>query len=73
MCTQKLDVMYYEDDTATWKYLESLVEQTPDIYGRELQHALFVAYNIDVDVSTITRALHRRGFTRKKVGFFSFY
>ncbi|KAF8954675.1 Homeodomain-like protein [Flammula alnicola] len=50
-------------------YLESLVERTPDIYGRELQYALFVAYNVDVDVSTITRALHRRGFTRKKVSF----
>ncbi|KAF8811482.1 hypothetical protein BYT27DRAFT_7023783, partial [Phlegmacium glaucopus] len=48
-------------------YLESLVEQTPDIYGRELQYALFVAYNVDVDVSTIIRTLHRRGFTRKKV------
>ena len=49
--------------------MEGLVEQTPDIYGIELQYALFVAYNVDVDVSTITRALHRRGFTWKKVHF----
>lgn len=53
--------------TYTWKYLESLVEKTPDIYGGELQYALLVAFNIDVDVSTIRRALHRRGFTYKKV------
>ncbi|KAF8803807.1 hypothetical protein BYT27DRAFT_7108568 [Phlegmacium glaucopus] len=49
-------------------YLESLVERTPDIYGKELQYALFAAYNVDVDISTITRALHRRGFTRKQGG-----
>ncbi|KAF8805110.1 hypothetical protein BYT27DRAFT_7224881 [Phlegmacium glaucopus] len=48
-------------------YLESLIEQRPDIYMKELQHALFVAYNVEVDGSNITRALHRRGFTRKKV------
>ena len=59
----------YCDDAATWKYIESLVEQTPDIYGGELQYALFAAYNVDVDVSTIMRALRRRGFTQKKVGF----
>ena len=62
-------MIYVLSDAANLKYLESLVEQTPDIYGRELQFALFVAYNVDVDVSTIMRALHRRGFTQKKVGF----
>ena len=51
-------------------YLWKGVEQTPDIYGRELQYALFVTYNVDVDVSTIIRTLHRHGFTRKKVGFY---
>lgn len=59
----------YCNDTATWKYMEGLIEQTPDIYGVELQHALFAAYNVDVDVSTITRALRRRGFTQKIVRF----
>ena len=49
------------------QYLENLVEQRSDIYMKELQHALFAAYNVEVDGSTITRALHRRGFTRKTI------
>jgi len=47
--------------------LENLVEQQPDIYAKELQHALFTAYDVEVDATTITRALRRQGFTRKKV------
>jgi hypothetical protein len=43
------------------------VEKQPDIYARELQHALFVAYDVKVDTTTITRALHRHGFTRKNI------
>ncbi|KIJ91793.1 hypothetical protein K443DRAFT_75422, partial [Laccaria amethystina LaAM-08-1] len=48
-------------------YLESLVEKQPDIYARELQHALFMAYDVEVDTTTITRALHRHGFTCKNI------
>jgi hypothetical protein len=44
-----------------------LVERKPDIYAKELKHALYIAYGTDVDVATIIRALHRQGFTRKKV------
>jgi hypothetical protein len=49
------------------QYLKSLIEQRPDIYTRELKAALFKAYEVEVDGSTITRELHWRGFTRKKV------
>ncbi|EDQ98175.1 uncharacterized protein LACBIDRAFT_336207 [Laccaria bicolor S238N-H82] len=49
------------------EYLESLIEQRPDIYVTELQNALFVTYGAEVDASTITQTLYRRGFTRKKV------
>ena len=49
------------------QYLESLVEQRPDIYTRELKAALFKAYEVEVDGSTITQELHQCGFTRKKV------
>ncbi|PPQ97475.1 hypothetical protein CVT26_002823 [Gymnopilus dilepis] len=48
-------------------YLESLVEQQPDIYVHELQDALFKAYEKHVDGKTITRALRRQGLTRKTV------
>ena len=50
------------------QYLESVIERRPDAYAKELRHALFIAYNIDVNETTITRTLQRRGFTRKKVG-----
>ncbi|KAF8055895.1 hypothetical protein FPV67DRAFT_1433604, partial [Lyophyllum atratum] len=38
-------------------YLEGLVEHTPDIYLRELQNALFKAFEVDVDERTISRSL----------------
>ena len=34
---------------------------------QEMKNALFIAYNVEVDETTITRALRKRGFTRKKV------
>lgn len=49
------------------QFLESLVEQRPDIYLNELQRAIFVVYDTDVSVKTIERALRNCGFTRKKV------
>jgi hypothetical protein len=59
----------------TPKLIVSMTQKlgTPDIHRKELQYALFVAYNVDIEVSTITRVLYRRGFTRKKVGFFYYY
>ncbi|KIJ92814.1 hypothetical protein K443DRAFT_67220, partial [Laccaria amethystina LaAM-08-1] len=48
-------------------YLESLVEKQPDIYARELQHTLFMAYDVEVDTTTITRTLHRCGFSYKNI------
>ena len=55
------------------QYLESLIEQRPDTYAKELQYALYTAYDVVVDVATITRALHNRGFTRKKVCWYLLY
>ncbi|KAH7910742.1 hypothetical protein BJ138DRAFT_1101579 [Hygrophoropsis aurantiaca] len=37
------------------------------MYLAELRDALLTARGIDVDESTISRTLHRRGFSRKKV------
>ena len=50
------------------KYLESLLERTPDLYLRELQKDLAVNREVCVGISTISRTLKRRGFTRKKLG-----
>jgi hypothetical protein len=44
-----------------------LVKKQLDIYARELQHALFMAYDVKVDTTTITCASHRHGFTRKNI------
>ncbi|KII84379.1 hypothetical protein PLICRDRAFT_118149, partial [Plicaturopsis crispa FD-325 SS-3] len=43
------------------------IERAPDIYLSELQDELEGTCAVRVDVSTIWRALTRRGFTRKKV------
>ncbi|KIJ65310.1 hypothetical protein HYDPIDRAFT_88780 [Hydnomerulius pinastri MD-312] len=48
-------------------FLEGCIERTPDIYVSELQHELKEACGIDVSEPTITRALCRRGFSRKEV------
>jgi hypothetical protein len=37
------------------------------MYLLELRNALLAARGIDIDESTISRTLHRQGFTRKKV------
>ena len=50
------------------KYLESLLERTPDLYLRELQKDLAVNREVCVGISTISRTLKQRGFTRKKLG-----
>jgi len=44
-----------------------LVEKQPDIYARELQHALFMAYDVEMDTTTITCMLHRHRFTCKNI------
>ncbi|KAJ7884799.1 hypothetical protein B0H14DRAFT_3432206 [Mycena olivaceomarginata] len=49
------------------KYLEGLVERKPDSTAAELRHGLREGMRIDVDESTITRALHRRGYLFKTV------
>jgi len=48
-------------------YLESLLERTPDLYLRELQEDLVVNRGVCVSLDTISRTLHKRGFTRKKL------
>lgn len=50
------------------KYLESLLERTPDLYLRELQRDLMTNRGVHVSLGTISRTLKRRGFTRKKLG-----
>lgn len=49
------------------QYLEGLVLHRPDIYLQELQDALRESRAVHVYESTIERALHRRGWRRKKV------
>ncbi|KAJ6448761.1 hypothetical protein C8R45DRAFT_850143 [Mycena sanguinolenta] len=48
-------------------YLEGLVERRPDSTAAELRQGLREGMQIDVDESTITRTLHRRGYSFKKV------
>ncbi len=49
------------------KFLDSLVEQKPDLYLDELQVALGNELQVETSVATIQRELKRRGLTRKKV------
>ena len=47
-----------------WEYEVMVVESDqgafrPNIYVSELHHALFVAYNTEVDSTTITQALYQ--------------
>ena len=49
------------------QFLEGLVERQPDILLSEIAEHLRHICNIDASPATITRTLHRRGFTRKKV------
>ncbi|KAJ6512412.1 hypothetical protein C8R45DRAFT_787044, partial [Mycena sanguinolenta] len=48
-------------------YLEGLVERKPDSTAAELRQGLFEGMQIDVDESTTTRTLRRRGYSFKKV------
>jgi len=51
------------------KFLDRLIEQTPDLYIDELQAALQEELQVEVCSETIWRELLRRGLTRKKVCF----
>jgi len=48
-------------------YLESHIERRPDIYLHELRWELISNRRVEVDISTISRSLRRRGYTRKKL------
>ncbi|KAF8493763.1 hypothetical protein F5888DRAFT_1617681, partial [Russula emetica] len=48
-------------------YLESLIHHTLDMYLSELRNTLLTGRGIDVDESTVSCTLYRRGYTRKKV------
>ncbi|KAF8222564.1 hypothetical protein L208DRAFT_1322048, partial [Tricholoma matsutake] len=50
-------------------YLESLIEQQPDIYVHEMSRALFLAYNVEVHDTTITCTLYCWGFVQMKARF----
>jgi len=49
------------------KYLESLLERTPDLYLHELRKDLVSNRSVYVSLSTISRTLQKRGLTRKKL------
>ena len=51
----------------SFKYLESLLERTPDLYLHELQKDLVLNRGVYVSLSTISRTLQKRGLTRKKL------
>ena len=51
------------------QYLESLIERTPGLYLRELKADLEENRGVSVDISTIYRTLHRRGFALKNNSF----
>ncbi|KAI0338144.1 hypothetical protein BDW22DRAFT_1338441 [Trametopsis cervina] len=48
-------------------YLESLISRTPDLYLSELRDALLRTRGVEVSEQSISNALRRRGYTRKKV------
>jgi hypothetical protein len=49
------------------QYLLACVEQCPDATLPQLSMKLWAAYRVEVSESTISRELHRHGFTRKTV------
>jgi transposase len=53
------------------QYIEGLIERRPDIYLSEIQTDFETAFDIWVSERLISRALHRRGYTRKKVWLFT--
>ncbi|KAJ7778716.1 hypothetical protein DFH07DRAFT_715713, partial [Mycena maculata] len=52
---------------ANSKFMLALVEHSPDIYLDEIQEALFTQHDIDVSLATISRTLHRLGYSSKKL------
>jgi hypothetical protein len=48
-------------------YLASIIDARPKIYLDELQQELLLHRNIEVSISTISRALQRLAISRKKV------
>ena len=50
-----------------FKYLESLLERTPDLYLHKLQNDLLTNRGVHVSLSTISKTLRKRGLTRKKL------
>ena len=54
------------------QFLEACIERQPDILLEELQDQLQELCEIETSIVTISRTLHRRGFTRKKVSLPSF-
>ncbi|OAX31033.1 hypothetical protein K503DRAFT_815713 [Rhizopogon vinicolor AM-OR11-026] len=50
-----------------FQFLESCIERQPDILLTEMQDRLREICGVEVSISTISRTIRRRGFTRKKV------
>ncbi|KAE9407706.1 hypothetical protein BT96DRAFT_933133 [Gymnopus androsaceus JB14] len=59
-CLRKLNAL----DLA---YLESCIEQTPDLFLKELQEQLFEARGVEASQRCIHTSLKRCGFTRKEI------
>jgi hypothetical protein len=49
------------------QFLESCIERQPDIFLTEMQDQLQEICGVDISISTISRTIRRRGFTRKKI------
>ncbi|KAG2365558.1 hypothetical protein BDR07DRAFT_1215820, partial [Suillus spraguei] len=54
-------------DSLNANFLEVCIEQQPDIYLTEMQDQLRETCSVKVSIATISRTIHRRGFTQKKV------
>ncbi|KAF8325604.1 hypothetical protein F5887DRAFT_829027, partial [Amanita rubescens] len=54
-------------DSLDTAFIEGCIERQPDIYLKELQDLLREVCHVDASPATISRTLHRRGFTKKKV------
>jgi transposase len=54
-------------DMGDMNYLASIIDARPKIYLDELQQELLLHRNIEVSISTISRALQRLAISRKKV------
>ncbi|KAG1859728.1 hypothetical protein F4604DRAFT_1588976, partial [Suillus subluteus] len=54
-------------DSLDANFLEACIERQPDILLTEMQDQLRETCGVEVSIATISRTIHRRGFTRKKV------